>query len=113
MPTLIEVLIFTCLILVVCIALLLVMKQRDRAIYADLKERFKFERREKEASLEFNTYFLSNNHSAGVVTLKFDSRNYILYIKGGHAIVEEKLSEFTIPEKTFYGFNDPGDSRVS
>ena len=105
---LVNILVFTCLFLLVCISLLLIMKQRDRAIYEDLKGRFEMERRRNEASMEFNSYFLYNSLYTDAVTIEFKSKNYILYNDNeGNAVIKEKTEEFSLLEKEFYSYDNP------
>lgn len=105
---LVHFLVFLCLFLTVWVAYFMTVKVRDRAIKEGLRQDLEIEKRQKEASLEFNAYFLNNYGSIDGITIWLNSKYYILYNNSGQAIIKERSEKFSIPEKLFYGLNDRG-----
>lgn len=78
-------------------------KQRNRVIKKDLRDLLEVEKRQKDASMEFNAYFLNNTEHLSGVTLWINSKHYILYSNKGQATLEERSKGFTDAERIFYG----------
>lgn len=70
--------------------------------HEELEETLKFKERRYKASMEFNSYFLTNFGNISSVAIGVDSKHYYLYNEGGQAVIEESKREFSDPEKIFF-----------